>query len=185
MKSHFFYIFLAFSTLLACTPNKELTVSEAEKLISSQLEEKPLFETGKFSTDKQRLESKKDEKLISAIQNLADDGLIEINDEKVRKKWFSKDSVYIIEPTLTKAALPYVVTHNKKSSVVKTILYKLNPKSITIEKNNEKTAICTAVLDKEKTPFYHFGKDPNPKSAFISRKFKLKYDENTGWKITK
>lgn len=185
MKSCVFYIILAFFILFSCTPSKELTASQAEELISSQLEEKPLYETGKFSTDKQRLESKKDEKIITALQNLADDGLIEINNEKVRKKWFSKDSVYVIEPVLTKAALPYVVTHNKKSSVVKTIFYKLNPKSITIEKNNEKTVICTAILDKEKTPFYHFGKDPNPKSAFISRRFKLKYDEELGWKIVK
>ncbi|GIJ93428.1 hypothetical protein [Capnocytophaga stomatis] len=184
MKTYLSIIILALFSI-SCKSDKELSSSDAKYLISAYLEEKPLYETGKFSTDKQRLEAKKDKELIKAIENLVDDGYVEINNEKIRKKWFSKDSVHIIEPTLTKLALPYIISHNKKTSVVKTIIYKLNEKQINIEKNNEKTAVCTVILDKEKTPFYHFGKDPNPKLMFISRKFKLKYDENSGWKIVK
>ncbi|GIM52343.1 hypothetical protein CAPN004_13730 [Capnocytophaga cynodegmi] len=184
MKTYFSIILVIFF-FASCKSDKELSPNDAKLLISAYLEEKPLYETGKFSTDKQRLEAKKDKELIKAIENLVDDGYVEISNEKVRKKWFSKDSVHIVEPTLTKASLPYIVSHNKKTSIVKTIIYKLNEEQINIEKNNEKTAICTAILDKEKTPFYHFGKDPNPKLMFISRKFKLKYDENSGWKIVK
>ena len=46
-------------------------------------------------------------------------------------------------------------------------------------------ATCVVVLDKEKTPFYSFGKDPYPNSNFITQKFKLKYNERSGWKIIK
>lgn len=185
MKSLFSIITLVALLFTSCTPSKELTGGQVEDLISAHLEKYPLFEKGKFDTDKQRLEYAKNKELIEAIQELIDENFIEVNNEKVRKKWFSKDSVYIIEPTLTKKALPYVINHNKNSSTVKTILYKLNEREIVIEKNNEKTAICKVVLDKEKTPFYYFGKDPNPKSDFITRRFKFKYDENTGWKIVK
>jgi len=53
------------------------------------------------------------------------------------------------------------------------------------EKSTEKMATCVVVLDKEKTPFYSFGKDPYPNSNFITQKFKLKYNERSGWKIIK
>ena len=103
----------------------------------------------------------------------------------MRKRWFSKDSVYIITPTLTQEALPYLVKQNKNNAEVKTIIYKLNEKKITMEKSTEKVMVCIAVLDKEKTPFYNFGKDPYPNASFITQKFKLKYNEKTGWKIIK
>ncbi|MDO5105698.1 hypothetical protein [Capnocytophaga sp.] len=184
MKAYISILIISFF-FIGCKSDQKLSVSDAENLISAYLEEKPLYETGKFNTDKQRFENPKDKELIEAIEKLVDDGFVEITNEKVRKKWFSKDSLHIIEPVLTKRALPYIVSHNKKSSVVKTIIYKLNEKQITIEKSNEKTAVCSVILDKEKTPFYHFGKDPNPKTTFVSRKFKLKYNENSGWKIVK
>ena len=91
----------------------------------------------------------------------------------------------MFSPTLTKEALPYLVKQNKNSANVKTIIYKLNDKGITIEKNSEKVVICNAVLDKEKTPFYNLGKDPYPNTTFITQKFKLKYNEKNGWKIIK
>ena len=54
-----------------------------------------------------KLVTNKDKELIESIQQLSDEGLIAINNEKTRKKWFSKDSVYVISPTLTEEALPY------------------------------------------------------------------------------
>lgn len=168
-----------------CKSDKELTTSSLEMLISNYLKEKPLFEVGDFNVEKQRLDMKKDKELIKVIQKLTEEGFVQIDNEKTRKKWFSKDSVYVIEPVLTKQALPYVVSHHKKKTVVKTIIYTLNTQEFSIEKKNETTAVCTAILDKEKTPFYLFGKDPNPKSEFITRKFRLKYDENLGWKVIK
>ena len=180
-----FTMCIALLGFVACNNSKQLDNDEITELISSHLEEQPLFETAKFRTDKQKLVTNKDRETIDAIQKLTDDGFIEINDEKTRKRWFSKDSVHIITPVLTKETLPYLVKQNKNSAEVKTIIYKLNEKKITIEKNTENVAVCTVILDKEKTPFYVFGKDPYPNASFITQKFKLKYNENTGWKIIK
>ena len=184
MKRYSLLMVLVTLFFFGCKSDKELTTSSLEMLISDYLKEKPLFEVGDFNIEKQRLDMKKDKELIKVIQKLTEEGFVQIDNEKTRKKWFSKDSVYVIEPVLTKQALPYVVSHHKKKTVVKTIIYTLNTQEFSIEKKNETTAVCTAILDKEKTPFYLFGKDPNPKSEFITRKFRLKYDEN-GWKVIK
>ena len=185
MKKNLTTIVIIFITLIACNTSNKIDTDEAATLIADYLEENPLFEIGKFDTYKQKLSTNKDRDLIASIQQLSEDGLIEINNEKRHKKWFSKDSTYVIAPTLTKNAASYLVKQNKNSSQVKTIIYKLNDKRVTIEKSSEKSAICVVVLDKEKTPFYRFGKDPYPNSTFITQKFKLKYNENTGWKVIK
>ncbi len=185
MKRYFITTAIALLGLVACNTSNKINTDEAMTLITEYLEENPQYETGKFNTHKQKLVTDKDKELIDAIQQLAEEGLIDINNEKVRKRWFSKDSVYIITPTLTQEALPYLVKQNKNNAEVKTIIYKLNEKKITMEKSTEKVMVCIAVLDKEKTPFYNFGKDPYPNASFITQKFKLKYNEKTGWKIIK
>jgi hypothetical protein len=185
MKKNLIAIATIFITLVACNTSNKINTDEATTLITEYLEENPLYETGKFNTNKQKLVTNKDKEFIESIQRLSDEGLIAINNEKTRKKWFSKDSVYVISPTLTEEALPYLVKQNKNSAQVKTIIYKLNNKKITLEKSTEKMATCVVVLDKEKTPFYSFGKDPYPNSNFITQKFKLKYNEKSGWKIIK
>lgn len=175
-----------FLWLFSCTPKGELTAKDAQELIIDHLEQHPIFEQGKFDTSKQRIDSKKERELLTSLEKLQEEGLIEINNEKTRKKWFTKDSIFVVTTNLTKKALPYVVQQNKNHTLVKTILYKLNEsKEVVIEKKSEKNAVCTVFLDKEKTPFYYFGDDSTPKSDFISRKFKLKFSEQEGWKVAK
>lgn len=181
-------IFLPFCFLwlFSCTPKGELTTKDAQELIIHHLEQYPVFEKGKFDTSKQRIDSKKERELLAILEKLQEDGLIEINNEKTRKKWFSKDTIFVVTANLTKKALPYVVQQNKNHTLVKTILYNLNEsREVVIEKKSEKSAVCTVFLDKERTPFYYFGDDSSPKSDFISRKFKLKFSEEEGWKIAK
>ena len=180
MKRSIIAIATILITLVACSTSNKIDTDEATALITEYLEENPLYETGKFNTHKQKLVTNKDKELIESIQQLSDEGLIAINNEKTRKKWFSKDSVYVISLTLSEEALPYLVKQNKNSAQVKTIIYKLNDKKVTLEKSTEKMATCVVILDKEKTPFYSFGKDPYPNSNFIIQKFKLKYNEKSG-----
>lgn len=186
MKSFFLTTLLSLILLISCDSKENLDSSKAQQLIEFYLEEKPMFEVGKFDTDEQRFISSKNEKILAVINELVDNGFVTIDGEKSRKKWFSKDSVFIITPTLTKKAIPYVVEQNKNYSTVKTIIYSLyEEKEIQIEKNGDKSATCIAVLAKGKTPFYAFGKDNNPKSEFITRKFKLKFDKELGWEVVK
>ena len=96
MRKNLIAIATIFITLVACNTSNKINTDEATTLITEYLEENPLYETGKFNTNKQKL-----------------------------------------------------------------------------------------VTNKDKTPFYSFGKDPYPNSNFITQKFKLKYNEKSGWKIIK
>ena len=143
-----------------CKSDKELTTSSLEMLISNYLKEKPLFEVGDFNVEKQRLDMKKDKELIKVIQKLTEEGFVQIDNEKMRKKWFSKDSVYVIEPVLTKQALPYVVSHHKKKTVVKTIIYTLILKNFPSKRRMKQLLFALLFWIKKRLLFTFLGKTP-------------------------
>ena len=179
-------IFLSFTvcTIISCQQSGEISATQAENLVENYLELNPLYETGDFNTTQMRLTTDKDNELITAIQQLENEGLVEINEARARKKWFSKDSVMIITPNLTVAATPYVVKQGKNKTEVKTVVYQLDEKQdVTFENKSKTVATFNAVLLKDKTPFYAFGRDKNPNSEFITRKFKAKYSEEYGWEL--
>lgn len=168
--------------LVACNTTGEINSSQAKSLVEDYVEMNPIFETGKFNTHKMRLVSNKDSVLITSLQQLETQGYIEIENVKARKKWFSKDSVFVITPTLTQKAFPFVVKQNANNTQVKTIAFKLDEKQeINFERKGKNVATFNAILLKEKTPFSVFGKEENPKATFITKKFKAKYSEENGW----
>lgn len=180
------FLLCVFATIVSCKNSGEITSSQAESMVEDYLETNPLYETGFFNTNQMKLKSDKDAEMIDVIQSLENEGLIEIVNEKARKKWFSKDSVFVITPTLSQKALPYVVEQNKNKTEVKTVEYKLDKKQkINFNRKDKKVATFNVVLLKEKTPFYTFGKDQNPNSDFITKKFKAKYSEENGWELVK
>lgn len=168
--------------ITSCNTSGEITSAHAEGLVEEYLALNPHYETAYFDTNKMRLSSKKDAELIETIRDLEDQGLIEIVDENSRKKWFSKDSVFVITPNLTKEALPYVVKQAKNRTEVKTVEYELDDsRDILFTRKTDKSVSFNAILLKKKTPFYSFGKDKNPNSEFITKEFKAKYVEEKGW----
>lgn len=170
--------------LFSCKTDTDLNSTKAERLVAEYLEVNPHFETTNFNTNRMRLSSKNDEDLIAQLQTLEADGWIEIVDEKSRKRWFSKDSVFIITPSLTTKSLPYIVQQNRNNTEVKTIVYELDKsRGIIFNRKSKKTATFNAVLMKNKTPFYDFGKDQNPNSDFITKSFRARFSEGEGWKL--
>ena len=170
--------------MFSCKTESELSSSKAERMVEEYLLQNPHFETTNFNTNRMRLNSKNDEDLISQIQTLEEEGWIEIVDEKSRKRWFSKDSVFVITPSLTTKSLPYIVQQNRNNTQVKTIVYELDKsRGIIFNRKAKKTATFNAVLMKNKTPFYDFGKDQNPNSNFITKSFRARFTESEGWKL--
>ncbi|MGI9526841.1 MAG: hypothetical protein ACR2MS_07015 [Weeksellaceae bacterium] len=179
------YIVL-FVILFSCKDASEISSGQAISMVEDYMENNPIFETGKFHTDKMKLNARKDESMLSELQKLENDGYIIITDQKKRKKWFSSDSIFTIIPTLTEKSFPYVVKQNKNNVEVKTIKYRIDgAQKVTFERKTDHIATFNVILLKEKTPFYTFGKDSNPNSDFITRKFKAKYEDETGWKLVK
>lgn len=169
--------------LFSCKESGEITAKQAENLVEEYIEMNPQYETGSFSTNQMRLRSDKDQDLINSLTALENEGLVEINEAKKRKKWFSKDSVMIITPSLTVKATPYVVKQGKNQTEVKTVNYLPKHQTITFDRKSKTVTTFNTVLIKEKTPFYAFGKDQNPNSDFITKKFKAKYSEEYGWEL--
>ncbi|SDE11606.1 hypothetical protein [Riemerella columbipharyngis] len=173
-------------SISACSPGNDLSQSKAQSIIESYIENNPIYETGNFETDKLKLTLNKEKDKVEELQNLINEGYIKLLQEKKRKQFLSRDSVWIIQPSLTEKALPYVVQQNKNYTKVVTLKYKLNRnKDLIFNSKGKSTATCTVILDKEKTPFYKFGKDKQPQSNFITEEFKLKYNEKEGWFIRK
>ncbi|MXV38942.1 hypothetical protein GO491_09700 [Flavobacteriaceae bacterium Ap0902] len=186
-KLHLILLLGIFSILNnSCKDSQDISSGQAMSMVTDYVAENPIFETGKFQINKFKLNSTKDQDLIVKLQELESEGYIEIIDEKKRRKWFSKDSVFIITPTLTDKSYPYIVKQNRNNVEVKTLIYEIDLKQeVNFEKKTSKQATFNVLLLKEKTPFYQFGKDSNPNSDFITRKFKARYTPERGWQLVK
>lgn len=90
MKSFFLTTLLSLILLISCDSKENLDSSKAQQLIEFYLEEKPMFEVGKFDTDEQRFISSKNEKILAVINELVDNGFVTIDGEKSRKKMVFK-----------------------------------------------------------------------------------------------
>lgn len=170
--------------LMSCKTSGDITAAEAKDMVISYLQTNPMYETTQFNTSKMRLRSDKDSAQIHQIQALENEGLVEVVDEKSRKKWFSSDSVFVLTPVLTKKALPYVIKQGNNKTEVVTIKYILDEnQEVSFNQKTERRATFHVILLKDKTPFYAFGKDSNPNSDFITKEFKAKYDQEKGWSL--
>lgn len=183
MKKILLISFSSFFIFFSCN-KKDISASNTQEIIEEYLENNPPYETSWIQTENLKLSTKKEQSQVQIIKDLAREGYINIEEENVKKRFLSKDSIWQFSLSLTEKSLPYVINQKSKKAEVKTIDYELNKdKEIIFIKKNEKTVICTAVLQKNKTPFYAFGKDNTPKSTFITKKFKLKYNQENGWQV--
>lgn len=120
---------------------------------------------------------------MQIIKDLAKEGYINIEEENVKKRFLSKDSIWQFSLSLTEKSLPYVINQKPNKTEVKTIEYQLNKdKEIVFIKKMKKYCVHSCFA-KSKNTFYTFGKDKTSKSNFITRKFKLKYNAENGWQV--
>ncbi|MGP2570263.1 hypothetical protein ACT4R9_06645 [Ornithobacterium rhinotracheale] len=183
MKKSLIISFLSLFIFFSCN-KKDISAANTQSIVEEYLENNPPYETGWIQTENLKLSTKKDQSQVQIIKDLAKEGYINIEEENVKKRFLSKDSIWQFSLSLTEKSLPYVINQKPNKTEVKTIEYQLNKdKEIVFIKKNEKSIVCTAVLQKVKTPFYTFGKDKTSKSNFITRKFKLKYNAENGWQV--
>lgn len=172
-----------FLILISCD-NRTLNTSRATSAIASYLEEKPIYESAYFTVGETKLRTKKDQELINQYKQLEKDGYILFANETSKKRWLSKDSIWNVTLKLTEKAHPYVIEQKNNKIRVKTIEYKVDAENgLQIENKGKKSAVVTAMLQKKTTPFLFLKPDKNPHTAFITKKFRLKFSEENGWKI--
>ena len=178
------YIILlaAFLSLAACSDGK-LTHSQAKDLVEESLEGKPLYETAYITLGEVKLRTQKDGEKIKQIKRLEDEDYLSLEEIKMKKKWLSNDSVWVVNIKCTDKALPYIIELKETRAKVKTLEYTLSDE-VTVEQKGEKTATITATLLKKETPFSFLNKKAGGQD-FIQEKYKAKYREKEGWILSK
>ena len=178
------YIILlaAFLSFTACSDGK-LTPSQAKDLVEESLEGKPLYETAYITLGEVKLRTQKDGEKIKQIKRLEDEDYLSPEEIKMKKKWLSNDSVWVVNIKCTDKALPYIIELKETRAKVKTLEYTLSDE-VTVEQKGEKTATITATLLKKETPFSFLNKKAGGQD-FIQKKYKAKYREKEGWTLSK
>ena len=178
------YIILlaAFLSFTACSDGK-LTPSQAKDLVEESLEGKPLYETAYITLGEVKLRTQKDGEKIKQIKRLEDEDYLSLEEIKMKKKWLSNDSVWVVNIKCTDKALPYIIELKETRAKVKTLEYTLSDE-VTVEQKEEKTATITATLLKKETPFSFLNKKAGGQD-FIQKKYKAKYREKEGWILSK
>ena len=175
-------LLVAFLSLTACSDGK-LTPSQAKDLVEESLEGKPLYETAYISLGEVKLRTQKDGEKIKQIKRLEDEDYLSLEEIKMKKKWLSNDSVWVVNIKCTDKALPYIIELKETRAKVKTLEYTLSDE-VTVEQKGEKTATITATLLKKETPFSFLNKKAGGQD-FIQKKYKAKYREKEGWILSK
>lgn len=177
-------LLLVFFGLSSCT-EKDLTTTTALKSIQHYLDYKPQYETTTIELGQMRWRTTKDSVQIRLFKKLEEEGFVTLESHSLKKKWLSKDSIWDVTLRLTDNAANYVVEQKNQKVVVKTIEYAVNnDKPIEIHNKNKKSASITVMLNKNPTPFAPLGKDKTAAIGFITKKYKLRFNEETGWEVT-
>ena len=182
MKKYFFIILGSLLILIACSDGK-LSSSQAKILVEESLQAKPMYETAHLTLGEVKYRTQKDGEKIKQLKKLEEDDYISIEEIKVKKKWLSNDSVWVVNIKCTDKALPYVTELKETRAKVKTLEYVLADE-INVEQKNEKNATITATLQKKETPFSFLSKKIGGQD-FIQKKFKARYQEKEGWILSK
>lgn len=174
------------STLISSCSDENLTTSTALKIIDNYLSEKPIYETTDLKLGTIKLRTSKDAEEIEHYKSLEKKGLIAFEEETIKKKWLSKDSIWNTQINITEQAKPYIISQTPSKVTLTAVQYELDKdQPLQINSKSKRSATITVMLFKKETPFAILTEDKNPNSDFITRKFKLKYNEQYGWEVSK
>ena len=136
MFKYSFTLLIALLSLVSCSDGK-LSSSEAHDLVEAALQDSPMYETAHFTLGEVKYRTKKDGDKIKQIKQLESDDYLSVEELKVKKKWLSNDSVWVVNIKCTEKALPYITELKETRAKVKTLEYVLS-NEVTVEQKNEK-----------------------------------------------
>lgn len=168
-----------------CGNNAALDQAAASDLINDYLSAKPVFETEKIALGEIKFKSNSDKRELEKLKDLRNKNFIALELLEQKKKFLSKDSVYVYLVTLTDKSKPYILNQERNQAIVKVMEYDLDEsKPARLDKSGNKNATITVMLKKVKNAFTVFYKDKNTGSNFITKTYKLKYQKDQGWIVT-
>lgn len=154
----------------------------ATDVIAAHLKTNPEFESVRIPVGEMKFRSKNDQLELEKYKSLQAKGLVGMTLENQKKKFLSKDSVYVFQISLTDQAKPYVLKQDASKATLRALDYVLDPeKPITLIKGDSRVARVTVSLKKERNDFAIFLKDKETSSNFITKTYKLKFKKEEGW----
>ena len=169
-----------------CAPKTSINKEEAGKVITDYLVANPEYKTTKFDFGELKFNSESDMLSLLKYKALAKKGLVTVSMLSAKKKFLSKDSSFVYQIRLTDLASPLVLKQSDDKATVKTVNYVLaDGKPVDFSMVNSNTAKVTVSLKKENTDFAPFDDGKFENSNFITKSYKLKFDESEGWKVQK
>lgn len=174
------------STLFACKNTSTINADEAGRVIITYLKGNPEFKTTKFKFGELKFNSEKEYAELLDYRQLASEGYITLTLLSAKKKFLSKDSSYVYSARMNETARDFVLKQSKDEATVKAVVYELtDEKPVDFSKVNDANAKVTVSLKKVNTPFAPFQNHPEDNSEFITKTYRLKFDQETGWSVKK
>lgn len=181
--NHLFILSLIGLFSLSCS-EKNISESNAISQIESYLENNLTYETTNFDFGEVKFKGKT--QLLKSYKEMDSLGYIEMQLEKGRKRFLSKDSTYTYIVKLTDKSGPFVLEKDSKRAKVKTYYYELDKSvPIHIEQKGKTKVVAKVSLKKQQTDFARFSEDKNPHSTFTKQEFSFKLDKEGSWSLVK
>ncbi len=187
MKKSVILAFILFSTIFINGCGNETTINEneASEVIAEYLESNPEFKAASFNFGEIKFKGEKDQEELRKYEALEENGLIKMDLIEGKKRFFSKDSIFVYQISLTEKAASLVISQGKDKAKVKTVFYVLDEsKPVNFIKSASKTAKATVSLKRKETDFYSFDNSKASNSEFITKTYKLKLKKEAGWVVT-
>lgn len=179
-------VFLPF-ILFSCGDKKNLTERVALNELAFHLENNPVFETVILEYGDVKFNSQKDAEKLENYQLLEKYGYVDLQLEKEKKKFLSKDSIYTYTIHLKDKSIPYVIKKNDKTFEVKSFYYELDQdQGALIEQTGKNRVKVTVTLLRQDTDFSMFDeKSKAANSTYIKKSYNFRFDEQSGWQVSK
>lgn len=173
----------SFLCLISCQ-SESLSIKQAQNLVTDYIENYPVYESETIRIGEVKYNYRKDLDKIQLIEQLVEEGYLSVEGAKNKKKFLSKDSLWMAEIGLERPASTYVITQKKNKAELQTYRFVLQEESeISLKMHRKDKASVTIKLFKQPTPFAGLGKDEHPNTTFITRSFDLKYHQDKGWEV--
>lgn len=189
ISRNFFFLFtlLGLTVFSSCADKKNLTERVALNELSFHLENNPVFETVILEYGDVKFNSQKDANKLENYLLLEKYGYVEMELEKEKKKFLSRDSVYSYLIHLKDKSIPYVIKKNDKTFEVKSFYYELDQdQGALIEQTGKNRVKVTVTLLRKDTDFSMFDeKSKAANSTYIKKSYNFRFDEQSGWQVSK
>lgn len=173
--------------LVGCGDKRVVNERVALNEVRYYLENNPVYETVGIDYGEVRFRQPADSALLDAYQHLEQFGYAHLELLKARKRFLSRDSTFTYQVQLTDKAIPYVLDKTDTKATVQTFYYELDESDpVHLETTGRNRAKVTVTLKQRETDFSMFAKkNKSPNATFIKQTFSLRFDEKSGWRVTR